>query len=40
MRHTLIAPRQMSQDPPAGGIGQSGEGAVQLSRRIFNHLVK
>jgi hypothetical protein len=40
MRHTLIAPRQMSQDLPARGIGQSGKGPGQRSRRIFNHLVK
>jgi hypothetical protein len=40
MRHTLIAPRQMGQDTPAGGIGQSGKRAVQSSGRIFNHLVK
>jgi hypothetical protein len=30
----------MSQDTPAGGIGQSGKRAVQRSRRILNHLVK
>ena len=40
MRHTLIAPREMSQDTSARGIGQSGERAVQCSGRIFNHLVK
>jgi hypothetical protein len=38
--HTLIAPREMSEDPPPGGIGQSGERAIQVPRRIFNHLVK
>ena len=40
IRHTLIALREMSQDTPAGGIGQSSERAVQRSRRILNHLVK
>ena len=40
MRHTLIATREMSKDTPAGGIGQSGEGVVQRTGRIFNHLVK
>jgi hypothetical protein len=40
MRHTLTAPREMSQDTPAGGIGQGSESAIQASRRIFNHLVK
>jgi len=40
MRHTFIAPRQMSQDAPAGGISQRGERAIQSPGRIFNHLVK
>jgi len=40
MRDTRIAPREMSKDAPAGGIGQGGERAIQCSRRIFNHLVK
>ena len=40
MRDTHIAPREMSQDTPPGGIGQGGEGAIQSSGRIFNHLVK
>ena len=39
MRHTLIAPGEMSQDTSPGGIGQSGESFVKCSRRIFNHLV-
>jgi len=38
MRHTFIAPREMSQDTTAGGIGQGGERAIQ-GARIFNHLV-
>ena len=40
MRHTFIAARKVSQDTPAGGIGQSGERAIQGSGRILNHLVK
>jgi hypothetical protein len=40
MGHTLIALGEMGQDTPTGGIGQSGERAVQRSRRILNHLVK
>jgi hypothetical protein len=40
MRHTLIAPREMSEDTSPGGIGQSGERAIQSRGRIFNHLVK
>jgi len=40
MRHTFIAPRQIRQDTPAGGIGQGGERAIQGPGRIFNHLVK
>jgi hypothetical protein len=31
---------KVCQDLAPGGIGQSGEGAIQLTRRIFNHLVK
>ena len=34
-----VAPRQVSQNLPARGIGQRGKGSVQCSRRIFNHLV-
>jgi len=34
-----IAPSQMRQDPPPGGIGQRGERSAQ-GARIFNHLVK
>jgi hypothetical protein len=40
MRHTLIATREMSQDTPASGIGNSGKRTIQGSGRIFNHLVK
>jgi hypothetical protein len=40
MGHTLIAPREMSQDTPPSRIGQSGKRAIQRSGRIFNHLVK
>ncbi len=39
MRHTFIAPREMSQDAPPGGISQCGERAIQSLGRIFNHLV-
>jgi len=40
MRHTFIALREMGQDTPPSGIGQRGEGVIQSSRGIFNHLVK
>ena len=40
MGNPLIAAREMSQDPASGWIGQGGEGSVQCSRGIFNHLVK
>jgi hypothetical protein len=40
MCHLLIAPREMSQDMAASGIGKGGESAIQGPRRIFNHLVK
>jgi hypothetical protein len=40
MRHTSIAPREVSQDKSPGGVGQCGKSAIQGSRRILNHLVK
>jgi hypothetical protein len=40
MRDGFIPPCEMSQDTAPGGIGQSGERAIQGSGRIFNHLVK
>src|SRR4029453_2863020 len=39
MRHTFIALGEMSQDTPASGVSQRGEGSVQCARIIFNHLV-
>jgi len=30
----------MGEEAAPGWVGQRGEGAVQLLRRIFNHLVK
>ncbi len=37
--HGLIAAGEMGEDAAAGGIGQSGEGAIEIVR-ILNHLVK
>ena len=31
---------EVGQDPASRRVGQSGKGAVQRPRRIFNHLVK
>ena len=36
---TSVTPGQMRQDMAPGRIGQGGEGAIQCSRRILNHLV-
>jgi len=40
MGDAMITAREMGEDPPAGRVGQGGEGPVQVLRRILNHLVK
>ena len=39
MGHALIAPGEVSENPPARRIRERGEGSIQLSGGIFNHLV-
>ena len=39
VRDAPVALGKVGQDPATGRVGQRGEGAVQTSRLIFNHLV-
>jgi hypothetical protein len=40
MRDAFIATGEVGQDVPPGRVGQRGEGAIQRSGRMLNHLVK
>ena len=37
--YAAVAPGEMGEDAPPGGIGQRRERAIEHPGRIFNHLV-